>query len=298
MVTDNNKKVVALGKFDGVHTGHMQLIKTASHIAKKLGLKTAVYVISPVGENLTSGEQKYSLVKSAGADEMIEQPLSEDFRKMTPEEFVKEILVNTLCAAHVAVGYNFKFGINRCGNAETLKQICKKYNVGVTVIDKVMVDDCLGKAWVVSSTRIRQLLKNGDIENAKKALGRYYSICGVGKEGKHLGSKLGFPTVNLYPDKNVFVPKFGVYASKVSINGNKYNAVTNVGVNPTVENDKNIKVESHIFDYVGNSLYGADVCVEFVKFLRCETKFENADVLKQQIEKDKCSAKKYFKECK
>ncbi len=291
MTTDNNtKNVVAIGKFDGMHLGHQRLIKTAASAAKQNGMKTLVYVIAPSsGKVLTDFHQKEFLMKANGADKIIKQDLDGQFRALTPELFMKNILINQLNAGHVAVGYNFRFGVNRCGDVRTLANLCSECHIGLTVLAGV---SAAGEP--VSSTRIKKLLDDGKTKEAKDCLGRYYSIDGCAAEGKHLGRKIGFPTVNLYPGDNIYTPRFGVYAAKLYANGSVYNAVTNVGINPTVDDGKNIKIESHILNYKGKSMYGSKVSLEFIEFVRPEIKFTDIGALKSQIEKDKKYVKNLF----
>ena len=293
--TSNQKNVVALGKFDGIHIGHRKLIETAVSAAKTKNMKTLVYtIVSEGGKSITGDLEKEKIILGLGADSVIKQMLTDDFRSLAPEEFVKKILVEKLCAGHIVVGYNFKFGVNRSGNADTLLRLCKKYDLGITVIESVNAADESGNYIPVSSTRIRSLIEIGRMEEAKRCLGRCFSISGTVSEGKKLGRTIGFPTVNIYPNENVLVPKHGVYAVKLSMGGESYTAVANVGINPTVENGGNIKVESYIFNYSGKDLYGEFIKVEFIEFVRPEINFGNLELLKNQIEKDKQYVKRKY----
>lgn len=283
------KNVVVLGKFDGVHIGHQKLISTAVSIAEKEGMKTLVCTILPfdTAKSITTEEKKEEIIKSLGADSVIRQYLTEDFKKLSPEEFVKNVLADKLNAAHVVVGYNFKFGAGRMGDTKILSKLCKENNIGITVIDSVMTENENGVLEAVSSTRIRKLIENGKTEETKKCLGRYFCMWGVVSEGKHLGRKIGFPTINLYPDENALVPKHGVYATKVYLNGKEFLGITNVGLNPTVEKGRNIKIETYIFNFDGSEIYGSNIRIKFVEFVRSEIRFDSIDDLKNQIEKDK-----------
>lgn len=283
------KNVVVLGKFDGVHIGHQRLINTAVSIAKEKEMNTLVCTILPcdTSKNITTEGKKEEIIKSLGVHSVIRQYLTEDFKKLSPEEFVKNVLADKLNAGHVVVGYNFRFGAGREGNTEKLISLCRKINIGITVIESVMTENEEGALESVSSTRIRRLIENGKTEETKKCLGRYFCMWGVVSEGKHLGRTIGFPTVNFYPDKNALVPKHGVYAVKAYIDGKEFSGITNVGVNPTVEDGRNIKVETFIFDFEGREIYGSLIRIKFVEFVRGEIKFESIDELKKQIEKDK-----------
>lgn len=284
----NLKNVVALGKFDGVHIGHRELIlKTVSEAAEK-NMSSLIYtVLPPDFKSITTLEEQESIIKSLGADVIVRQYLTEDFKCLSPSEFAEQILVEKLRAAHVAVGYNFRFGYERSGDVNVLKELLNKYGVGVTVIDCVKVKDDSGIALPVSSTRIRRLIELGKTDETFKCLGRYFSMSGSVSEGKHLGRRIGFPTVNFYPSESALVPKYGVYASKVRIFGSDYIGVTNVGVNPTVERGMNTKVETHILGYDGETEYGEKIRVELIEFLRCEKKFGSVEELRAQIESDR-----------
>lgn len=284
----NKKNVVAIGKFDGVHLGHQLLIKTAADVSKHKNMACTVYVVAPISSQcLTDRNQKEGLLKACGADLIIEQELTESFKRYTPEQFVKNILVEQLNAGHVAVGYNFRFGVNRSGDVNCLASLCARYGIEATVIDGVSAKNADGIEETISSTWIKRLLSQGNPQKAAEFLGRYYSMEGTISEGKHLGRSLGFPTVNIYPSESTFVPRFGVYAVKLTVRGESYRAVTNIGINPTVENGKNIKVESHILNYSGKSLYGDRVTLEFEEYVRPEIKFSDISKLKAQMEKDR-----------
>lgn len=282
------KNVIAIGKFDGVHIGHRRLMEEAAKIARNCDFSSLVYIISPSNfKSITSKESRDEIIREIGIDSVITQPLTEEFKVLTPREFAENILVKKLNAAHVVVGYNFRFGVNRSGDAALLCRILKDYGVNVTVIDSINVKNASGDLEPVSSTRIRSLVETGDMPLAKECLGRWFSMWGVASCGKHLGAKIGFPTINFYPEKDELIPRRGVYVSKVLLDGKNYVGITNVGLNPTVESGKNIKVETHIPLLKAGDLYGKKVKVEFVEYIRSETKFKNELELKNQLECDK-----------
>jgi riboflavin kinase/FMN adenylyltransferase len=165
--------------------------------------------------------------------------------------------------------------------------LCKENEIGITEVDKLKID-----GFEVSSTKIKEFFQNGNVENANKFLGRNYSMQGIVKEGKKLGRKMGFPTVNLTAQKSVAF-KNGVYVTKTHINNEIFNSITNVGVNPTVDLDEKTKIETYIFDFY-KEIYGKTIKVEFLHHLRDERKFENIDELVVQIAQDKENCKKYF----
>ena len=289
MNKNKTKNVVVLGKFDGVHIGHQRLINTAVSIANEKDMKTLVYTIVPTdsAKAITTEEKKEEIIKSLGADTVLRQYLTDDFKSLSPEEFVHDILISKLNAGHVVVGYNFRFGAKRTGDVKLLISLCREYNIGITVIESVMTKNDSGSLEPVSSTRIRGLIENGKTEETEECLGRYFCMWGIVSEGKHLGRKIGFPTVNFYPDSDALIPKHGVYAVMVYVDGNEFFGITNVGINPTVENGENIKIETFIFGFDGNEIYGSRIRIKFIEFVRGEIKFEGVDELKYQIEKDK-----------
>ncbi len=279
---DNTKKVIVLGKFDGVHIGHKKLILKAVEIAEKEKLKTLIYAME--NDNIfaiTNRQEKEEILKILGADEVIMRTLDKDFMSMEPKLFVKTILKDELDASWVVVGDNFRFGKNRSADAKDLKKICAEHQINALVMDMVCVSD-----EPVSSTLIRTFIENGEVHKAMVYLGRPYSIKSKVSEGKHLGVKLGFPTANIYPSNLSLVPKKGVYATKTIIDGKEYKSITNVGTNPTFETDKEIKIETHIFDYK-KTLYDEEIKIEFAHYIRSEQKFQNENELKLQVEKDK-----------
>ena len=288
-----NKTACALGFFDGVHKAHSHILTTCAAFAKENSLKSVALTFerSPSEffggrpDYLTTFEQKKELIRSLGIDELIALPVTKELLSLSPEDFVHNVLSKELSAAAVFCGFNYTFGKNAIGNAETLRELCGKAGIDVYVADKMLID-----GTVVSSSEIRSALSRGDVEKANGLLGRAYEVEGIVEVGKHLGSRLGFPTANIYPD---FSPlKRGVYCTRVSFDGKLYDAVTNIGVNPTVS-DNALRVESHLLEF-GEDLYGKPISVSFYKFLRGEKKFSSVEELRKQVEKDKLNAREFF----
>ncbi|MBO5007765.1 MAG: bifunctional riboflavin kinase/FAD synthetase [Clostridia bacterium] len=285
------KNVVILGKFDGIHVAHAKLISTACDIASKFNMQTLVYSMQRADASvITNDDEKLQILTMMGVDKVVFRALDEEFMSLDAARFVSDVLIGELGAAHVVVGENFRFGKGRMAGSSELVQLCTKYSVGVTVIDTICISDFDGKDDPVSSTKIRSLISCGRVDDAAVYLGRPYTISGTVREGKHLGRTLGFPTVNLYPDANAILPANGVYATVLHTDGERYEAVTNVGVNPTVDMGNNIKAETHVFGNVGN-LYGKKISVEFIKLIRPEKHFPDVNTLKTQVESDKLKAK-------
>ena len=194
---------------------------------------------------------------------------------------MRDILVDRLHAAYVVVGEDFKFGYNRKGTVDRLVQFGIKYGFRVIAFEKLRVDD-----EVVSSSFLRTLIERGDLEHVSRYMGRDYSLTGIVAQGKQLGRTIGFPTVNLYPPAEKMLPPAGVYETQLYIDGESYQGITNIGDNPTVDNDGRLRVETHIIDYSGD-LYGKKLTVFFKRFIRREIKFHSVDELKKQIATDK-----------
>lgn len=287
----NGGVVVALGKFDGIHIGHSELLSYTSKKARELGCAGAMYIISPGKCNLSDEQDLRSYAKELGIDVIYTDLLTEEYRAMSPQQFVENIISRRLGAKHVVVGYNYRFGKDRCGNTELLREECAKYDIGVTVIECVTasIDD---DTVAVSSTEVRQRLAQGDVSAATIMLGRPYCIKGVVEHGRRMGHMLGFPTINFYPTGCLLPIKGGVYATRVTVDGEVYKGLTNIGYNPTVTNNNALRVETHILDF-NKDIYGKPVRLEFIEHIRGEKKFDSLEELSRQIDKDKEIAKKF-----
>lgn len=282
--------VVALGNFDGVHIAHKEIIKSAVLYARENSFNSGVLVFeentnNAVGrrtEILTTNIQKCDLIKNIGVNFLFLQKFDENFMRKTPEEFVV-YLQNSLNARAVSVGYDYRFGYKAQGDIVMLKKLCANYGIDVIVTDKITVGD-----RVVSSTEVRNFIKNGDVENAAVLLGRYYSIEGKVVSGFQNGRKMGIPTANIAYDEKIILPLAGVYVGVTVVDNKKYRSVVNIGKNLTFGADK-ITVESHILDF-DEDIYGKNVSVEIVKRLRGVKKFNGMNELKNQIAIDRKNA--------
>ena len=291
-----NKSVCALGFFDGVHEAHSIILKECIRYGREHNLKNVALTFekSPAEffgaeiKYLTPLKQKETLMYGLGIEEVKVLPCNEETLSLSPEEFVKNILIDKLNAKALFCGFNYTFGKGAKGNTETLKEICDKYGV------EVFVSPCMKEGGLtVSSTEIRAALAEGDLDTANKLLSRPFQLIGVVATGKKLGRELGFPTANLYPDSHFPLIPHGVYATKTMIDDKEYFSVTNVGTNPTV-GDKNLRVETYISDF-DQEIYGKCICVSFYKFLRGEKTFSSVDELKEQIAKDTENTINYLK---
>ena len=280
----HNKNIVILGNFDGVHKGHQVILQKAVERAKDKGLKTIVYTFSEYPKNqqtkiTTCSEKAYFLDKNKIDYLCLEQ--FEKVRNYSPEEFVEKVIVNDLNAAEVYCGFNFTFGKGKSGNVETLKKLLEERNLKLNVQKAVLDDD----GEIISSTRIRNYIKEGNFEKVRELLGHNFIILGEVVYGKQLGRVIGFPTANLKFENKIY-PEFGVYGVKIHIQGDEkiYNGVMNIGRNPTV-NVGILSVETNIFDF-NEDIYGKIILIEVLENIRYEKKFSSVDKLKEQIGKD------------
>lgn len=286
---------VALGNFDGLHLGHQRVIST---ILDTAAVSTVVSFDPHPQEffsqiprfQLTPLPEKQILLERLGVQQLVILPFTESLAELSYSEFIERILQNYLQAEHIAVGFNFRFGKNRQGTIYDLKRV---WGDRLSIIS----EQCLSDAVRISSSNIRNALERGDLELAKRMLGRPYSLTGKVIYGQQLGRQLGFPTANLLLPERKFLPRHGVYAVQVDcIHGVNLVGVMNIGVRPTVENGCTREVyrpvvEVHIMDWEGN-LYGSEMRVQLISFLRPEHKFHSLEELKQQIAKDCSSAKR------
>ncbi len=281
------KTVIALGFFDGVHIAHQEIISRAVRFARDNSLTPVALSFdrSPLEIlscekvcYISSPEEKIRLIENSGANAEF-LPLSKELLCMSPEEFVRDILVGEFNISHAVCGYNYHFGKNGDGDTVTLCNLGKKYGFSTEVCDEITLGN-----EIISSSNIRMLLKNGNVALANKLLGYNFSIQGKVIEGKHLGKSLGFPTANVFFEENRLSPLCGVYKTFVTVNGIRMPAITNVGINPTVGGEK-MRSETYIPDF-SEDIYGKEIKIEFVDFIREEKKFANIDELKSQIKKD------------
>jgi riboflavin kinase/FMN adenylyltransferase len=288
---------IALGNFDGLHIGHMELINRTINAGNNSNLKSIVYTFSNHPENVIAGkfitplitpnETKAEILSRHGVDYLYLEEFNQEYMKIAPEDFVKDILLKRFNVKHVTVGFHYRFGYKSAGTPETLKQMGQKYGFDVEVVAPVKLGDI-----IVSSSLIRRLIANGDVEHAAEFMKRYYQVTGKIVRGKHLGREIGFPTINIVPGDDRVLPSKGVYVTSTDISGCTYCSVTNVGVNPTV-NDQGIRIETHILDFTGD-LYDSTVTVHFIKKIRDEKKFTGLAQLTEQIRKDVRYTKQYF----
>jgi riboflavin kinase/FMN adenylyltransferase len=282
------KPVLALGNFDGVHLGHQAIFQHVVTRAREVDGTSMVFTFEPhplqvlapekAPSLLTTYEQKIRLIAALGITVGLRVPFTEQFARQEPIAFVREVLWRHLGIHEVVVGHDFRFGHRRAGTVDFLQAQAAPFGYRVTVIPAIMQEDT-----VVSSSNIRRLLLQGQVEQAARLLGRHYAIEGPVVEGFRRGRHLGFPTANVRP-MNAIVPHKGVYTVRVEWENRLYPGVANVGYNPTFGNQA-LSVEAHLFD-VDADLYGATVRVEFLHRIRDERKFASVEELAAQIASD------------
>lgn len=278
---------VTVGKFDGFHLGHQSLISAVLR-EKEKGYSSCVVTFSTDVDAersmIYTKKEQQLLCDMLGIDVMAEY-LFEDIKEMSAEQFITEILLKRLQARVVVVGEDFRFGKNRTGDVSLLKNLEETYGYRTICIPKV--EEAKQR---ISSTGIRDLLAKGAVEEANQRLGRPYAVFGEVLHGKKLGRTLGFPTMNLIPTMEKLLPAYGVYVTRTMVGGRLFDGITNIGRRPTVDSDGSVSVETHLFDYEGD-LYGKQVEVQFLSFLRPEKKFPDTEVLKEAMHKDFVNAK-------
>lgn len=296
---NNTKRVIALGFFDGVHNGHGQLMKAVTAAANRTGAvasaftfdrsPTAVITGQPV-PLISSVEDRIWLMRHYYGIQEVVVASFDAMQRMDWEDFITQYLIRDLGVVHVVAGHDFHFGYMGKGNPQRLKEKCAQLGIGCDIIGTVTQDGI-----TISSTYIRTLIAQGEMERANQFLGHPHTLTNRVAHGKHIGSSaLGFPTVNLSIPDQVIVPAFGVYATKVHFNGRSFMAVTNVGVRPTIQdNDGRVTVEGFILDFSGD-LYGQEVRMEFYKRLRGEQKFPSLQALAQEIGRNAQQTQEYF----
>ena len=285
---------IALGNFDGIHIGHRKIIQATVNMAKQSHGCAALFTFYPhplkvLKESkepfiIQTFKKKMQIVRQMGIDMVVCAKFSKNFANMHPEVFVKDILIDSLKIKNVCVGYDYTFGKYGKGTVNSLREYAKKYDFNVHIIPPVKIDGI-----IVSSSRIREFLRAGQIKAANLFLGRNYTITGVVKRGDERGRVLGFPTANIYPHNEILL-KNGVYAAYVYINDKKYKSAVNIGSNPTFSG-VNVHIEAFIFDF-NKDIYGEKITIEFVDFLREEVKFKKISDLTDRIKLDIKESKK------
>ncbi|SMO33945.1 bifunctional riboflavin kinase/FAD synthetase [Solitalea koreensis] len=291
-----NNPVVTLGTFDGVHFGHRKILQRLLEIAHNTQGETVILtffphprmILHPEDENLkliNTMDEKIQLLEAAGIDHLLIIPFTRDFSNLTSKEFIKKILVDTIETKKLVIGYDHRFGKDREGSFEHLKQFGPKYGFDVEEISEQDVNDV-----AVSSTRIRNALFSGDVKTANEFLGYNYLLKGKVVKGDQIGRKIGFPTANLFIEETYkLIPSDGIYAVKVHTENETYGGMLYIGHRPTI-NGMTRNIEVNIFNF-DQDIYNQKITLEFVSYLRGDIKFDGLPALKVQLTQDEIDAK-------
>lgn len=289
---------MALGFFDGVHPGHEVVIRKAVNRAQELGATPAVVTFKEHPRSLTLGkspplltliDRRLELFEELGIKAALVLSFTEELCRLDPEDYVRSVLVEAMGAKSLSVGFNHRFGRNRVGDPELLRKLGEKFGYDVHVANEIISD-----GTPISSSRIREAITRGDVEEARRLLSRPYVITGLVEHGDGRGQQIGFPTANInVPDEQV-MPALGVYSATVrTADGKRLPAVVNIGRRPTFGDNKPVATEVHILDFAGD-LYGAPLSIELLHYVRPEKKFSGIEELKEQIGKDCEQTRKYL----
>ena len=293
---DRRRSAVTFGKFDGLHLGHQKLIEKVLELKKEQNTVGVVcaFDMRPLWkskhlhmERLMTGKERYHHLNSQ-MDYLVECPFTEKFRNVTAQDFIRDVICGVFHASYVVVGTDFHFGRNQGGDIHMLEEYSKEYGYALVVVEK---ERYYGN--VISSTYIRDVLKEGNVRLTNYLLGYPFEVNGRVERGRQLGRTLGFPTMNVAWPEYKLVPPRGVYVSEITIDGIKYPGISNVGVKPTVSNEGRVVLESFLFGY-GSDAYGRKIKAEFLEFRRPEQKFGSIEEMKSCVDKDIAYGKRYF----
>ncbi len=285
----NKDSAVAIGKFDGVHTGHLKLLEALLEAGEKERLGTVVFTFDPSPEVffshgtarcLSTREEKRDLLEKAGVEVLVEYPFRAETAAVPAEEFIDRFLVRQLRAKVVVAGPDLSYGARGSGNFELLEKKGAESGFTTRKIEKI-----LHHGTEISSTMIRQLVREGLMEEAAACLGRPYSMSGEIVRGNRIGHRIGVPTINLVPDSAKCLPPFGVYFSETVLDGKVFPSITNIGVKPTVSQENAVSAETFLYENV-SELYGKRAEIRLLCFHRPEQAYPSLEALKERLEKD------------
>lgn len=292
--------VITIGSFDGVHNGHKKILSRIKDLSAELGVENFVITFHPHPrsviypkdnslELLNSLQEKIDLFEKNGIDNLVIVPFTVEFSQIPALEYIEKFLVNKFHPKYIVIGYDHRFGLNRSGDINMLKQVKASYGFDIIEIEAQEIDEI-----TISSTKIRKAIKAGDLSLANSLLGRPYSIAGRVIRGRKLGTEIGFPTANLaVEDKHKLIPMDGIYACLVNVAGKSYEAMLYIGDIPTIGTDNKKSIEVNIFDF-NDDIYGERISLDVLQFLRHEMKFDGIESLKQQLHRDRESAISFF----
>lgn len=285
--------ILTIGTFDGVHLGHQKILSRLRQLKKQFGLNTVVLTFEPHPRKILFPEQtdlklltlideKLNLLETYGVDVTVVYPFDKEFSNIESKEYIEDILLKSLKVKYLVIGYDHKFGRNRSGDINVLKQFSGSSGFQVEEINALDIDSIS-----ISSSKIRQALELGNIELANNYLGHTFFLYATVIKGKQLGRTIGYPTANLKIEScDKLIPKIGVYFVEVIVDSLSYFGMMSIGYNPTTDNDNEIKLEVHLFEF-NKDLYGKTIRVNFIKYLRDEMKFNSLDELTKELQEDK-----------
>lgn len=285
---DSSASAVTLGKFDGLHKGHQKLIQKILDLKNEYDVKAVVcaFDMRPLYEkngralpSLMTNEERYQFLREK-VDTLVQCPFTEEFSRISAEDFIKYELVERFHAKYIVVGTDFRFGYHKRGDVEMLERYAEQYGYQVFAVEKETYE-----GQEISSTRIRRELCEGNLDAVREMLGYDYTISGFVEHGKQLGRTLGFPTMNVHPSSEKLLPPKGVYFSLVEIDGIKYRGIGNLGYKPTVTDERRMLMETYLFDYFDDA-YDKAVKIELHQFMRPERRFVSVEELAAQVQKD------------
>ncbi len=290
-----NNAVITVGTFDGVHSGHKVILNKVVRLAKEQGGESILITFDPHPRKLISPDEplgiitplseKIKLLLETGLDHVVVVPFSRAFSSLSADSYIKDFLVGKFSPKTIIIGYDHRFGHDRMGDINMLATYASAYNFNLIEIPAQLIS-----AAAVSSTRIRNAIAAGNVSGANSMLGRPYTLKGLVIHGKKLGRTIGYPTANVQPnDKEQSIPGIGIYAVKVNVLGATYGAMLSIGVNPTVTDNKDIKIEANLFDF-DSDIYGVELELVFIAKMREEQKFSSLEALKTQLHTDKINA--------
>ena len=297
--TKLNNAVATIGTFDGVHYGHQKIIRRLCELAKSTGGESVILtffphprlIIDPENQNLkmiNTIEEKAKILASLGVDHLIITPFTRDFSNLSPAEYIKNILIDTIGVKNIIVGYDHRFGKDRQGGMSDLQEFAGLYDFKIEEIAEQDINDV-----AVSSTKIRTALLDGDVALAASYLGYNFSVHGRVIKGDKIGRTIGFPTANIFVEETYkLIPSDGIYAVTVELSGELYKGMAYIGQRPTI-NGMTRNIEVNIFDF-DQEIYGQQITMNFLKFLRHDVKFTGLEALKIQLHEDKKATLNYF----
>ncbi len=286
--TDSGRSAVTFGKFDGLHCGHQELVRTVRELSEKEDVSSVVCAFDMHQKNVLMTKEERLLHLENEVDYLVDCAFTKEFMEISAEDFIRNIVRDVFHAKYVVVGTDFRFGYGKRGDIHMLAEYEKQYGYELIVIEKKRYH-----GRIISSTYIKEMLGSGAVADAEKMLGYGYGISGIVEQGRKLGRTLGFPTINILWQEEKLVPPKGVYLCRTYIDGRGYDGIANIGVKPTVSDDGRVRIESFLFGYSADA-YGKDVMIELIEYVRPEQKFSGKKELKEKVDRDIAYGRKYF----